>query len=338
MESSMYAQGSARSATLTLLVVSGTLVHGACGLPEGPTSSAVSVASSTSGGSTSDATDTASSSTDGDDTNGPGSESDTAVVAMCGNGDVEGDEECDDGNWENDDACLMDCTLAHCGDGFLQDGVESCDDGNDLDNDGCPTTCEFAFCGDGYTQLGVEECDDANSDNDDGCDQACVRARHVFLSSVHFQGNFDGLLGADQKCQALATLARLERPTQYKAWLSDSTKSPETRFHHSPGRYSLLSGTTIADSWDDLTDGTLDNPINETELGEVLDFVGVFTNTQMDGSVLDASYSCENWTTVEGESMTWIGSSGHSNDEWTDSAIANPTFCALNGYLYCFEQ
>ena len=45
----------------------------------------------------------------------------------CGNGHVELDEECDDGNTDNTDACLSDCRNAFCGDGFIRSGVEDCD-------------------------------------------------------------------------------------------------------------------------------------------------------------------------------------------------------------------
>lgn len=310
---------------------------GSCAIPGGETKGTVNT-SPTDDTTTGDSDPTLGSTSDASTTAGAESDAGTDVVPMCGNGDVEGDEECDDGNWENDDACLMNCTLAHCGDGFLQDGVEKCDDGNYLDNDGCPTTCDFAFCGDGYTQLGVEECDDANTENDDGCDQSCIRTRTVFVSSMFFQGTMDGLFGADQKCQALATLAGLERPTEYKAWLSDSAEAPAERFHHSSGRYELISGVKIADSWEDLTDGTLDNPINITELGEPLDGVAVFTNTDIDGTSIEPMYSCDDWGAAEIENKTWVGTSGHTNHEWTDSAIFNPTACGGYSYLYCFEQ
>lgn len=47
-------------------------------------------------------------------------------TADCGNGVVEGEEECDDGNWRNDDGCSTDCKKVICGDG-LTDINEECD-------------------------------------------------------------------------------------------------------------------------------------------------------------------------------------------------------------------
>jgi cysteine-rich repeat protein len=63
---------------------------------------------------------------------------------MCGNGIVEGEEECDLGAANADDAaCTADCELAACGDGLVRDDVEQCDDGNLAPGDGCDPECQF---------------------------------------------------------------------------------------------------------------------------------------------------------------------------------------------------
>ncbi len=62
---------------------------------------------------------------------------------VCGDGVVEGDELCDDGNAQDDDACVSSCIPAACGDGHVFLGVEDCDDGNVASADGCPSTCEI---------------------------------------------------------------------------------------------------------------------------------------------------------------------------------------------------
>ena len=67
-------------------------------------------------------------------------------VAACGNGVVEGDEECDDGNSATTDLCI-DCKTARCGDGQIAAGVEECDDGNTDDGDACNANC--LMCGTG---------------------------------------------------------------------------------------------------------------------------------------------------------------------------------------------
>jgi len=87
----------------------------------------------------------------------------------CGNGEIDGDEECDDGADNSDvlpDHCRTDCTEPRCGDGVV-DSDEECDDGNQTDGDGCAADCtvEPGVCGNGVVD-DDEECDDgvANSD------------------------------------------------------------------------------------------------------------------------------------------------------------------------------
>ena len=62
--------------------------------------------------------------------------------SVCGNGVLEGDEGCDDGNEIDDDACTNDCTLPKCGDGITQPN-EDCDDGNSSAEDRCTPECHW---------------------------------------------------------------------------------------------------------------------------------------------------------------------------------------------------
>ena len=62
-----------------------------------------------------------------------------SVEPVCGDGQVDPGEFCDDGNDINDDDCRNDCTA--CGDGVINGG-EECDDGNMIDDDDCSNTCE----------------------------------------------------------------------------------------------------------------------------------------------------------------------------------------------------
>ncbi len=96
----------------------------------------------------------------------------TGPVQECGNGIVEGDEACDDGNDIDNDECSNDCKIPGCGDGVVQE-PEECDDGNDIDTDECTNGCKLAFCGDGKIWDGEEECDDGNQDNTDACLNTC---------------------------------------------------------------------------------------------------------------------------------------------------------------------
>ncbi|HYC00685.1 MAG TPA: hypothetical protein VEC57_16235 [Candidatus Limnocylindrales bacterium] len=67
---------------------------------------------------------------------------------VCGNGEVDAGEPCDDGNSVDTDACLTGCIAASCGDGLVEEGVEECDDQNANETDGCSVTCDTLTCGD----------------------------------------------------------------------------------------------------------------------------------------------------------------------------------------------
>jgi cysteine-rich repeat protein len=56
---------------------------------------------------------------------------------QCGDGTLDPDEVCDDGNSSNADACLKGCSRATCGDGFTRAGIEDCD----LTGDTCTPAC-----------------------------------------------------------------------------------------------------------------------------------------------------------------------------------------------------
>ncbi|MCA9558265.1 MAG: DVUA0089 family protein, partial [Myxococcales bacterium] len=74
----------------------------------------------------------------------------TLGYPACGNGTIERDETCDDGNLEDGDGCAADCTIEPgCGNGQLDEG-EACDDGNLDAGDGCSPECAFEqVCGNG---------------------------------------------------------------------------------------------------------------------------------------------------------------------------------------------
>lgn len=65
--------------------------------------------------------------------------------SICGNGQVESGEQCDDGNTQSGDGCSSTCQFEQqepmCGNGAVEFG-EQCDDGNTVNNDGCSSTCQ----------------------------------------------------------------------------------------------------------------------------------------------------------------------------------------------------
>ncbi|GAI18334.1 unnamed protein product, partial [marine sediment metagenome] len=111
------------------------------------------------------------------------------VSPVCGNGILEGDEVCDDGNITNGDGCSDSCLIESgwicdenepsvciepiCGNGILE-GDEVCDDGGNNGNYSyCKIDCSGlgAYCGDDTTDTTEGElCDDGNNVTETACD------------------------------------------------------------------------------------------------------------------------------------------------------------------------
>ncbi|HYQ44146.1 MAG TPA: DUF4215 domain-containing protein [Polyangiaceae bacterium] len=127
----------------------------------------------------------------------------TPAPLGCGDGKLDDDEACDDGNRTDGDGCLGNCLatqpgfscsppgrpcheLVICGDKIVGSS-EQCDDGNKDAGDGCSAACKFEIgykcdgqpsvcsptkCGDGKKE-GAESCDDGNTIPFDGCSSTC---------------------------------------------------------------------------------------------------------------------------------------------------------------------
>ena len=86
----------------------------------------------------------------------------TYNVPLCGNGEVEAGEECDDANADNSDACLSTCMDASCGDGYI--GPNEYCDSNLLGDYQCDPTCGGFIC-----EADFEISSDEEIINLDGC-------------------------------------------------------------------------------------------------------------------------------------------------------------------------
>jgi hypothetical protein len=198
--------------------------------------------------------------------------------------------------------------------------------------------------------LGNGECFDI-------CD---VSSKTVFVTSQEYDSNLlvaaqtnfpadcsgvtTGLEGADCICQQLAKAQGLKGT--YKAWLSTDSQSPSTRFTQSGCPYVLVNGTTVADNWSDLTDGSLDNSIRIDETGanratgtddDLNGNESVRTNTAQDGTSLGLQ-DCGDWTTnSSGDGGVRGGMLDEAGGTWTNQSIVSFT-CDSLIFLYCFEQ
>jgi hypothetical protein len=134
------------------LLVLGGLLAGACSVvnsPEEPIGSNAGggafTASATSGASTS--------------ASGAGG----GVAPKCGDGKLNGSEQCDDG--KESAACNVDCSKAACGDGKINAAAgEDCDESG-MQSATCEASCKKPACGDGTVNLSaMEECEPGAAD------------------------------------------------------------------------------------------------------------------------------------------------------------------------------
>lgn len=162
--------------------------------------------------------------------------------------------------------------------------------------------------------------------------------RRMFLTADSYTGNLNNQIGADAACQTTADSRSFGG--EWKAWLSGSFgRIPNSRWlTHSDVPFGLLSGAKIADNWDDLIDGSIQNPININEFGIIEDDAFVWTGVDEFGSgrVVCGSPENESWTSDGrwGYSGT-VGFSGSTDGIW----MTYENFpCSSANRLYCVEQ
>ncbi len=167
------------------------------------------------------------------------------------------------------------------------------------------------MCGDGVVE-GDETCDDGNATPRGWLSGVREEDSIVFITSEVYQGfALGGLYGADQRCQSLAAKARLPRFLTFKAWLSTSTVSASDRLLHSRGRYVLVNGLVVAQNWDALTSGTIENPIVVDERSQTKD-TRAWTGTLASGQPALGSEFCEDWDDDSG--LLKLGGTGLSKN------------------------
>ncbi|MCA9686093.1 MAG: hypothetical protein KC457_28230 [Myxococcales bacterium] len=314
------------------------------------------------------------------DTSTPSTSSSGPAEGFCGDGNLDDDEECDDGPDNADQSlCTSACTKARCGDNFTQPTLgEECDLG-ELNNihAACTDTCQKATCGDGKVFFGVEECDDGESNQAglyDGCTpMTCTRGPHcgdgnldlpqeecdlgeddnggegqpctnmcglagkmIFATSKLYSGAIGdgGAAAADDKCETVAMEAGIANANAFRAWISDGSNSPATWPNKPQGPFILPGAKAIvAQSWDDLVDGTLSAPIDAIETGAPLDTIKfAWTGTSPQGGAL--ADRCVDWTIGTKAAQGTFGLLTKIDAAWT-AFLA--TECQQTARLVCIE-
>lgn len=168
-------------------------------------------------------------------------------------------------------------------------------------------------------------------------------ARIVFTTSTISTGNLGGVTGADALCASEASGAGL--PGTYLAWIADSDPSsaPAVRFNQAaPLGFVRTDGAVVADNWADLTDGSIQNPLNISAGGTPVPFANespeVATNVAVDGTQLFTTNHCGDWNSTIG--TTYYGNGDSTSSNWTEYPIEWTTRdCQYAWYqVYCFQQ
>lgn len=281
--------------------------------------------------------------------------------SLCGDGIIGPFEQCDEGSDnDNSGACTLACKDAACGDGLVYAGVEQCDlgRGNGDSYGGCLDCVLGPHCGDGILDEGYERCDRGElngtgktEDEFAPCSKTCgYYGRIMFVTEALYNGALGGISGADLKCRKSALDAGLAHPNTYRAWISDSFQSPETRFDQwdLPGiRIMLPGGLVIADDLGDLVFNGPRIGISETESGEIVVEQSVWTNTSDQGEIFIPADHCDNWLSAKDTWQARCGFNALASAEdplwdawltgrwWTNDVTVK---CDQFARLYCIDD
>jgi hypothetical protein len=198
--------------------------------------------------------------------------------------------------------------------------------------------------------------DPSESDPGPAADARSATQKRVFVTSTRYQGGaLGGLLGADAKCNERGAAAGLAGG--FKAWLSDATTSAGTRMTHSMGPYTLVDGTPVANSWNELVSGALDRSIDRDETNQPYDSTVPFdhpnwnysenlgtkytwTATMFDGTSAGVGCpgypdcACNGWNDSRGIALA--GNAISTTVNWTEGGFSRS--CTDLAALYCIEQ
>jgi hypothetical protein len=168
------------------------------------------------------------------------------------------------------------------------------------------------------------------------CAPGTCKRVFVSLSSPAPAGKLGGVAAVDTFCQTAANAKALGGT--WRAWISDTTTSPSTRFTRASVPYRLLDGSTIAANWTGLTSGTLQHAINVHEDGTPVapaQVYEVWTGTRTNGTY--SGNACANWTNDTNVAPTGdVGVTSVANAGWTN---IYQQFCDRTTIrVYCFEQ
>ena len=154
-----------------------------------------------------------------------------------------------------------------------------------------------------------------------------ITESYVFVTSLTYDGNLGGISGGDAECNSLASSGT------FVAWLSDSSTDAKDRIPSSIP-FKTVDGTVIATDRANLIDGSIDNPINKDEGGNLVSSEKVWTGTSEFGIQKDSQH-CIDWTSNSPTpDKGRKGDTGETDKKWTEDGEEN---CDQSRRLYCFQ-
>jgi hypothetical protein len=170
--------------------------------------------------------------------------------------------------------------------------------------------------------------------------------RVVFVTSVTGTGELGswpdaglaiGTTAGDTICQARAAAAGLANPSNFVAWLSDSSDDAYCRLHKLSGTKSTncgqstlpvgagpwlhTNGMPFGDEIDNLLqpNGVVYTALQVNEFGSAVpSFAGFFTATQADGTLNTSRTTCGDWASSASQEVT-TGAEPKTTHSWTNS-------------------
>lgn len=167
----------------------------------------------------------------------------------------------------------------------------------------------------------------------------CDTNQCVFITSTSGKGNWKSSIEAyDAECQARAEA--VGHTGVYKAWLSyNGGSTPASNFVQGQDVYVLPSGTMVAESWTNLTGGSLAAGINEEEDGSTTSASYVWTGTTSTGGYDSLAGNCSDWSSGGGGAGpgggAGAGDVGSATSTWTAGTDHK---CGSTLPIMCFEQ
>ncbi|PRP93681.1 hypothetical protein [Enhygromyxa salina] len=226
------------------------------------------------------------------------------------------------------------------GPGTTDTGDESTDTG-----DACPpalTDCDGQCIDLTSDNSNCGMCGKACGDHEVCLASDCVPVKYVFVTSVPGNGQWGGLEGAAQLCGELAGNANL--PGDYAPWLSTADEFP-AKTYSQIGPYVRTDRVIVASSWEDLTDGTIDAPIDRDESGAPIQpspapgcqlQYAVWTGTTNEGEYTEPN--CGDWD-IDASQQSKDGVVGDAKSQvaWSTGALC-AQHCSAELPVYCVQQ